>query len=746
MSEETLRLGIGGMTCAACVAAVTHTLEACNGVREARVDLITHQAHVTFEAERTNPEALADVVRAAGFEAFLPSGRSRPAGEPPTAGEERGTLARGESGPLVFSAVLAAALLMGGMREMFPFWPAPLSEGRLLAGLGLLAMAGPGRPIFAKAWAGVRHGRTSMETLVALGTLATWAYSTATVVAPQVFLKVGLHAHGYFDAVGLILFFVLLGRALESRVRRDATGAARAILELRPETAQVIDAMGEEQRVPAASLVPGQVIRLRPGDQVPADGLIREGKGWFDEAFLTGESRPVAHGPGEEVHAGSLVADGSCLVEVREAGEQTLLARMASTLEEVMAGRTSAQRLADQVVARFVPAVLGLAAFTGLVWMVVPGGGPALALISAVAVLTVACPCALGLAVPLAVAAASGRAAREGVLIRDAAVLEHMHDLSLVVFDKTGTLTEGKPTVVEVLPADEGTDFRWLALAAAAEASSEHPLARAVTAAAKEHPLPGPVTNFRAYAGDGIVATVAGHEVIVGQMAFLTARDVDMGSAPTLEDVRPTSADTLVAVAIDGKMAGMLTLRDRLRPSAAASVAALAAQGLEVAMVTGDRPESAKALASDLGIAAVHAGVRPEGKVTLLKQWQAEGRRLAMVGDGLNDAAALAQADVGVAIGEGHAGTRHAAPVTLLEADLGRLAPLVRLGRATRAVMVQNLGWALGYNMVMLPLAAGAFRPWGLWLDPRWAAAAMAASSLSVVLNASRLTRIKLQT
>ncbi|MBM3260195.1 MAG: cadmium-translocating P-type ATPase [Candidatus Sericytochromatia bacterium] len=734
MTERTVRLGIGGMTCASCVAAVTRTLEGTDGVLDARVDLVSHQATVRYDTDRTSPEAMAGVVRDAGFDGFAP---------PPGKDAPAPTQADGHDNPLGrlwLSGLLALALLLGGMPEMFAFWPASLTDGRLLASLGLVAILGPGWPIMAKAWAGLRHGRTSMETLVALGTVATWAYSTATVIAPQAFHAAGVHPHGFFDAVGLILFFVLLGRALEGRVRRDATGAARAIMAIRPETAQLVTPSGDEQRVAAASLQAGQTIRIRPGDLVPADGVLREGEGWFDEAFLTGEAQPMRRATGERVHAGSMNHHGASLVEVVKAGDQTLLARMARTLEEVMAGRTDTQRLADRVVARFVPAVLLLAALTGVAWLLLPGGGMATALVSAVAVLTVACPCALGLAVPLAVAAASGRAARAGLLVRDAAALERVRDLDMVVFDKTGTLTEGTPEVIGLHPAPGFSDHPWLALAAAAEEGSEHPLARAVVAACTKRPLPGPVTDFRGYPGDGVEAVVAGHRVMVGQPSFLAARGVEGASTATGH-----GEGSLIGVAVEGVFAGVLVVADRPRQQASDAVQALAGLGLEVAMVTGDRPEAAQAVASRLDIATVRAGIRPEGKVAILEAWQREGRVVAMVGDGLNDAAALAQADVGIAMGQGSAGSRAVAPVTLLEPDLMRLAALVRLGRRTRSVMVQNLGWTLGYNVVMLPLAAGMLRPWGWWLDPMWAAAAMATSSLTVVLNAARLTRMNLK-
>ncbi|MEB3237014.1 MAG: cation-translocating P-type ATPase [Candidatus Sericytochromatia bacterium] len=734
MNEQTVRLGIGGMTCASCASAVTRTLEGSTGVLEARVDLVSHQATVRYDADLTGPEALAGHVRDAGFEGFAPPPGAAVAPVP------RAEAGSDDTSRLWASGLLALALLLGGMPEMFPFWPSVLQDGRLLSVLGLVAMAGPGGPVMAKAWAGLRHRRTSMETLVALGTVATWLYSTATVMVPDQFRAAGAHPHGFFDAVGVILFFVLLGRALEGRVRRDATGAAREILSIRPETAQVVATDGEERRVAAASLEPGQRVRIRPGDLVPCDGVVEEGEGWFDEAFLTGESQPVRRAVGERVHAGAMNHHGACLVAVGEAGENTLLARMARTLEEVMAGRTEAQRLADRVVARFVPSVLLMSALTGLAWLFLPGGGLVTALVSAVAVLTVACPCALGLAVPLAIAAASGRAAREGLLVRDAAALERVRDLDMIVLDKTGTLTEGRPEVTEARAASGTPAEDWLALAAAAEEGSEHPLARAIVAAWPERPLPGPVTDFRGYAGDGIEATVAGRRVEVGQRTFLAARGV------TGLDEETAGGDGSVAwVAVNGVLAGTLTLADQTRPHAEAAVEALAALGLEVAMVTGDRAAAARGVADRLGIRTVRAGVRPEGKVEAIAAWQQEGRVVAMVGDGLNDAAALAQADVGIAMGQGSAGSRAAAPVTLLEPDLLRLAALVRLGRRTRAVMVQNLGWAMGYNVVMLPLAAGMLRPWGLWLDPMWAAAAMAASSLTVVLNATRLTRMNLQ-
>jgi Cu+-exporting ATPase len=589
-----------------------------------------------------------------------------------------------------------------------------------------LALAAPlqfvlGARFYRAGWAALRAGTGNMDLLVALGTTAGFGLSLWLLLTGH-----GAH-HLYFEGAALVIFFVLLGKRLEARAKRATAGAIRALLDLRPRHARRVEPDGAEREVPAALLRVGDLVALRPGERVPADGVVEQGESGLDESALTGESRPVSKAPGDRLATGTVVLDGALRLRVTAVGEETVLARVAALVGAAQASRAPIQKLVDRVSAVFVPVVVAFALLTLGGWWLA-GAGLEAALLHAVAVLVVACPCALGLATPAAIMAGTGAAARAGILLRDADAIERGHGVTLVAFDKTGTLTEGRP----VLAAIHAAEPEALMLAAALQQGSEHPLARAVQAA-HGGPLP-PVEGFRALPGRGVRGVVAGRELHLGSGRLAGELGANPGFAAEAA-AEEAAGRTLAWLVGEGRVLALLAFEDAPRPGAAAAVARLRAMGLRVAMLSGDAPAAAEAVAARLGIGEVAAGLLPEGKTLALARWRAEGVGAAMVGDGINDAPALAAADLGIAMGSGTDAAIQAAGVTLLRADPALVPAAIEVARATRRKIRENLFWAFAYNAAALPLAAA-----GL-LSPALAGAAMAASSVSVLGNALRLSR-----
>jgi Cu+-exporting ATPase len=594
-----------------------------------------------------------------------------------------------------------------------------------------------GWPFLRGALASARHGAGDMNTLVALGTLSAFFYSLALTLAPA------LGPHVYYDSGAMILAFVLLGRVLEGRARRSAGAALDALLAMAPPRATRVDEAGHEQTVPLHEIEPGDRLRVRMGETVPVDLLVLAGQAAVDESMLTGEPLPVVRGPGEMLSAGTRLVQGTAIAETRRTGRDTALARIVDAVRRAQASQAPIQTLVDRISAVFVPIVVALAVLTfGLWWAFGPDVGTALT--RAVAVLIVACPCALGLATPTALMVASGAAARAGLLVRDAAALERAARLEVLLLDKTGTLTSGQPTLVPEAGA-RPTDARLpietvLLLAAAAEQGSTHPLAVALRKAAFEHGLVPPApTDLHETVGGGVTARVETHEVRVGAQDFAgPAGQPGHGAATAIAD----AGGTPLFVVVDGRLEAVLALFDAPRSEAREALAALRALDVTVRLATGDRPESAAAVARSLGVEVLVARARPEDKQNALETLRREGRVVGMAGDGINDAPALAAADVGFAMGEGAHVAVESADVTLLRPDLRLVPRAVRLGRRTRRIVRQNLFWAFGYNVAAIPVAAGALVPFGgPALSPGLAAAAMALSSVTVVLNALRVRR-----
>jgi len=730
------RLAVEGMHCASCVSTIEQALCATPGVSEATVNLASEQAVVTYDADRASPGDFVAAVERAGYAA-----QPRSAGADAEDQEaERQRRARAELRGLrrrFVSAAIGGAILLG-----LTFAWSPLGE-RATMWL-MLALATPvqlwaGWPFYAGAWKVGRHGSADMNTLIALGTSAAYLYSLVATVAPGLFADPGELPDVYFDTAAVIIALILLGRLLEARAKTGTTAAIKKLIGLQAKTATVVRD-GDEREVPVEDVQPGDQVIVHPGEKVPVDGEVVDGRSTIDESMLTGESVPVEKGPGDEVIGATINSAGSFRFRATRVGRDTALAQIVRLVEEAQGSKAPIQRLADRVSAHFVPVVIAVALVAFAAWLI-GGSSFTAAMLAAVAVLIIACPCALGLATPTAIMVGTGRGAEMGVLVRSGASLETAEKLDAIVLDKTGTLTRGEPRVTDVFTADGVSEGELLAMAAGAESRSEHPLSAAVVARAREAEvdLPEP-SDFESAVGHGVTATVAGRRVAVGSARHL--RDLDgepsrvAGEAARVEG----EGKTAIHVAVDGHVVGIIAVADTLKPEAPEAVAELKGLGLEVAMLTGDNRRTAEAIAREAGIDRVLAEVLPDDKVAEVRRLQAEGRRVAMVGDGINDAPALAQADIGIAIGTGADIAVEASDMTLVSGDLRQVAAPIALSRQTMRTIKQNLVGAFAYNVSLIPLAAGVLYPlWGITLDPILAAAAMAASSVTVVGNALRL-------
>jgi Cu+-exporting ATPase len=736
-----LTLPVRGMHCAACVGKVERALRAVPGVDEATVNLATERATLVLDPARATVGALQAAVAAAGYELAEPPAGAEAAAEDERAEARRAADQAEERRKFLVGAALSLPVLMGSMPHVFPWAPAWLQDPWLLLALTTPVQVWVGWEFHRGLVRDLRHRTASMSTLVSLGTSAAYVFSVAVTLWPHTFMALG--AMTYYDVSAVVITLVVLGRWLESQARGRTSEAIRRLVSLAPRTARVLRD-GRDVDVPTAEVVVGDLVRIRPGERVPVDGEVLDGTSTVDESMLTGESLPVVKAPAAQVFGGTVNGTGSFVFRATRVGAETTLARIVRLVAEAQGSRAPIQRLADRVAAVFVPVVLVLAALTFVGWWLV-GPPPALlyALTAAVAVLVIACPCAMGLATPTAIMVGTGRGAEHGVLVRSAAALELLHRVDTVVFDKTGTLTVGRPVVTDVLAVDPGREDDVLALAAAAEQGSEHPIGDAIVTAAKTRGLGlPPVTEFRTIAGHGIDAMAADGRVLLGNRGMMDARGVDVGALAARARTLAGEGKTVVYAAVAGRAQGAVAVADVLKPEAAQTVATLRARGLEVAMLTGDNRVTAEAIARQAGIDRVLAEVLPEDKARVVAEIQSEGRRVAMIGDGINDAPALARADVGIAMGSGTDVAMEAADVTLMRGDLRGVVTALELSRATIRIIKENLVWAFGYNAVLIPVAAGLLYPlWGVLLSPLLAGAAMAFSSVSVVTNSLRLKR-----
>ena len=746
-AQETLP--ILGMTCASCVSRVEKALRTPPGVLRAEVNLATEKATVTYLPGQATRQDLVDAVRGAGYDVVEPAPGAGEAAVAAAADAEEAARAAAYHTLKLKVAVgfaLSIFIFLGTMQpHWFPFLPAWMHNGYLLWGLASIVQFWVGRQFYTTAWAALKHGTTTMNTLVAMGSSAAYLYSVLGLLFPAFFEHQGLGEPMYFDSSAFIITLILTGRLLEARAKGQTGAAIKALIGLQPRTARVVRD-GVETDVPVAEVLVGDRIVVRPGEKVPVDGVVEEGSSPVDESMLTGEPIPVGKHPGDEVIGATLNTTGSFTLRATKVGSETALAQIVRLVQQAQGTKPPIARLADVIAAWFVPAVIAIATVTLVVWLVW-GPQPALnyALLNFVAVLVIACPCALGLATPTAIMVGTGKGAENGVLIRDGAALETAHKLDVVVLDKTGTLTEGKPRVTDVVPFDDAggaapplDEDGLLRLVAGAERGSEHPLAAAILAEADARGVETPrATAFEAIAGHGIRAVVDGHTVVAGNERLA-------GDAGERAALLAGQGKTVVSVLVDDVPAGAIAVADTLKPSSAAAVGRLRRLGLDVVMLTGDQEATARAIAAEAGIDHVIAGVLPQQKAAEVAALQRDGSRVAMVGDGINDAPALAQADVGMAIGTGTDVAMEASDVTLVSGDLGGVTTAVQLSRATIRTVKQNLFWAFAYNVALIPLAAGAFYPaFGILLSPIWAAAAMGLSSVTVVSNSLRLRRFR---
>ena len=733
---SSVSLALQGMHCASCVTTIEEALSAVPGVATASVNLATARAEI--QGDRLDAGRLIAAVRASGYEAKPAAEDARADQEVEAQRQTREMLRR-----TILAAVLTLPVLVISMADLgFP------GRNLLLLALTLPVYFYAGSPFLTGAIRTLSHRTANMDTLIAIGTTAALALSAASTFFPQAFAAAASSpmGHVYYEAVGVILTLVLLGRYLETRARGRTSAAIRKLLDLAPKKARLVE--GETEReIPLAEVLVGQLLRVKPGDSVPVDGVVRSGRSSVDESMVTGESIPVEKAQGDRVIGGTLNAEGAFDMEATAVGSRTALAQIVRLVEQAQASKPPIQKLADRIAGIFVPVVLGIGILTWVLWYVVgPEPRGLFATVAFASVLIIACPCALGLATPTAILVGTGRGARVGILFRNADALERARRLTLVLLDKTGTITEGRPRLTERVRVAGVSDEELLGLAAALERGSAHPLAQAIVGAAQEKGIrPPQADGFESKTGLGVSGRVAGRRAIIGNARFLEQEGVDVSAVR--DEIARFAAEgkTPLLVAANGRLLGLLAVADREKPSSRTAVERLRGLGLKVAMLTGDRDDTARAVAARVGIEEVFSQVLAPDKAEKVRQLQDRGEIVAMVGDGVNDAPALAQADVGIAIGAGSEIAIESSDITLVGDNLESVPTAIGLSRATLSTIRQNLLFAFLYNVLGIPIAAGVLYPFTGWmLSPMIASAAMAASSVSVVTNSLRLARRRL--
>ena len=779
-ARETIRIPVSGMTCAACQSRVQRTLQKQAGVADASVNLMMKTATVTYDPGTITPDRLVTAIRDTGYGAELASPdqtafeeqEARDRAQAEEFGELRrkaivsavaGVIAMIISMPLMTAnehgahapvadpfMQWAMETLTPGLRAIAPWLysipVAAIAYTLLVVTLGVMLWAG--RHFYTRAWAAFRHHAADMNTLVAIGTGAAFVYSLIATVAPDFFVSRGVTPDVYYEAVIIIIALILTGNAFEARAKQRTSSALRALVDLQPKTARVVRG-SEELDVPVETLATGETIVVRPGERVPVDGAVLSGESAIDESMLTGESLPVLKKVGDRVIGGTVNRTGAFRYTATTIGSDSVLAQIVRLMRDAQGSRAPIQRLADRISGIFVPIVLSIAIATFVAWFVVADAAPAVrGFAAAVAVLIIACPCAMGLAVPTAVMVSTGRGAELGVLIKGGEALQRAGDVTTVVLDKTGTVTEGRPTVTDLLvaPGASITDSELLRLVASLEASSEHPLADAIVRRAKDAGVTlASSEGFQSLTGLGAVGVVDGVALAVGNESLMANHAIDVWPLRLAAERLAGEGKTPVYAAANGALAGLLAVADPIKATSRDAITRLHGMGLEIVMLTGDNRRTANAIAREAGVDRVVAEVLPDGKVAEIRRLQSDGRVVAMVGDGINDAPALAQADVGMAIGTGTDIAADAADVVLMRGDLRSAAQAIELSRRTMRTMKQNLFWAFIYNVIGIPIAAGVLYPaFGLLLSPILASAAMAFSSVSVVTNSLRLRRLRL--
>jgi Cu+-exporting ATPase len=731
---------IGGMDCASCASRVEKALKALKGVESASVNFATEKA-VIEHGEKLGAIDFEKAVELAGY-SFL----GEVSGE--MEGEDREKEARRKeletlSLKLVVSAFIALLIFIGSNPDWFPFAPKFLNDFFVLFLMTIPVQFWGGAQFYKGFFAALKQRTADMNSLIAIGTSAAFLYSTLATFAPSFFTGGGLAPVAYFDTCAMIIVLVLLGRYLEARAKGETSEAIRKLMGLRAKTARVVRG-GKEMEVRIEEVRKGDIVIVRPGERVPVDGIVIEGESSVDESMLTGESMPVSKRKGDGVAGATINKTGSFKFRATRVGSETMLAQIIRLVEEAQGSKAPIQRLADRVAGVFVPLVMLAALLTFFVWYTL-GPQPAFtfAFLNFVAVLLISCPCALGLATPTAIMVGTGKGAENGILIRGGEALETAHKINAVILDKTGTLTKGEPVVTDVVPVRGFKEKDLLFLAASVERHSEHQLGDAIVRAAKEKGLKlAEPKKFLSISGKGVGAEISGKKVLIGNEKLMREKGMSIKLLSSEAVMLANEGKTSVYVSINGKAAGVIAIADTLKENSKGAVSALHALGLEVIMITGDNEKTANAIGRQVGIDRVLAEVLPQDKEKEVKRLQAEGKTVAMVGDGINDAPALAAADVGIAIGTGTDIAMEASDITLISGDLSGIASAIKLSKKTMGIIKQNLFWAFFYNAVGIPIAAGALYPfYGVLLNPMIAAAAMAFSSVSVVTNSLRLHR-----
>jgi Cu+-exporting ATPase len=769
-----LNIPVSGMTCAACQARVQRVLERTPGVGEVAVSLMTNSATVRFDPSVVDVPALVERIRGTGYGAEVPLDERSAVDEQQAQDEARVAEVRHLTRKAVASLVAGVVAMIVSMplmtanahhglgpvdpvmrwtmqwlepalRAVIPglyVVPAPaLSYGLLV--LTAMVMLWAGRQFYLRAWKAMRHRSADMNTLIALGTGAAFVFSVFATVAPEMFVAHGVAPDVYYEAVIIIIAFILGGNALEARAKAGTSTAIRKLIDLRPRYARV-RREGVESDVAITDVLRGDEVIVRPGERLPVDGVVSSGSSAVDESMLTGEPVPAGKSVGDRVIGGTINRTGSLAYRATTVGADSVLSQIVRLMRDAQGSRAPIQRLADRVSAVFVPTIIGIAVVTFITWLVVADSAPLLrAFTASISVLIIACPCAMGLAVPTAVMVATGKGAELGVLIKGGEALERAGEADTVVLDKTGTVTEGRPSVVSIATRGSWSENSLLEPAAALERVSEHPLGLAIVELASARGLTPPGSEgFTSVSGKGVIGTVKEHSIAVGNASLMFDRGIDVAPLGSWARERAGRAETIVYVNIDGELAGGLSIADPVRATSPGALRRLRDMGLDVVLLTGDVAGTAHAVARDVGIERVIAGVLPEGKVDTIRRLQDEGHDVIMVGDGINDAPALARADVGIAMGSGTDIALEAGDIALLRADLGGVADAIALSRRTMRTMRQNLFWAFIYNVIGVPVAAGVLFPaTGILLSPILASAAMAMSSVSVVTNSLRLGR-----
>lgn len=747
MENATMKLR--GMSCASCASNIEEAIRSVPGVETCNVNFGAEQASVTYNPSQTDVAAIQDAVDAAGYSA-LPMQDDVLAPEDDAERQARQSENQDLTRKVWVSGIISAVIVIGSLPAMtglpIPFIPMWLHHPWLQLVLTTPVLFWAGRSFYINAWKALKRHTATMDTLVAIGTGAAYLYSLFPTFSPQWFISQGLKPDVYFEAASVIVALLLLGRLLENRAKGQTSEAIRSLMGLQAKTARVIR-NGREVDIPIAEVVLEDVILVRPGEKIPVDGEIIDGSSTIDEAMVTGESVPVKKQPGDEVIGATINKTGSFKFRATRVGKDTFLAQIVKLVQQAQGSKAPIQRLADRVTGLFVPVVIAIAIATFVIWYNIMGN-VTMALITTVGVLIIACPCALGLATPTSIMVGTGKGAENGILIKGADSLELAHKLQTVVLDKTGTITQGKPTVTEFITINgtaNGNELKLLRLAASVERNSEHPLAEAVVQYAQSQGVElTDSREFEAHAGSGVQGYVSNEWVQIGTHRWMNELGIDTSSLQQPWDRLEYLGKTVIWIAINGKVEGIMGIADAVKPSSVVAIRTLQKMGLEVVMLTGDNRRTAEVIAQEVGIKRVIAEVRPDQKVAQIENLQAEGKIVAMVGDGINDAPALAQADVGMAIGTGTDVAIAASDITLISGDLQGIVTAIQLSRATIQNIKQNLFFAFVYNVAGIPIAAGILFPiFGWLLNPIIAGAAMAFSSVSVVTNALRLRNFR---